>query len=107
MTNARTTTKMTPMQRIAQQAALTAATTTSRKAKTPKACAGGCGLMTKGGDWFPGHDGRIQGRMIGMIRAGATQAEAMTNAHCNDDWDLEAMMAAIEATRTQAEEAVA
>ena len=94
MTNKTTTTTkttqagMTPMERIAAQAAETARMTPgTRQAKTPKPCCGGCGLMTRGGNWFPGHDGRVHGRMARIIRLGATPAEAMVVVTCGEEWD--------------------
>lgn len=55
---------------------------TATKEKAPKAekvgqaCLCGCGGMTKGGRFLPGHDARWHGRVKQAMAAGKTQAEA-------------------------------
>jgi hypothetical protein len=40
----------------------------AKKAKPPKKCGCGCGSMTRGGDFVPGHDGRPKGWAIRVER---------------------------------------
>lgn len=45
------------------------------KAKAePKACGCGCGDLTRGGDFLPGHDARFRGQMLKAIDAGDASA---------------------------------
>lgn len=50
-----------------------------RKGKTPRQCTCGCGLMTKGGRYVPGHDARHHGWAIriagGYDTTGITPSE--------------------------------
>lgn len=49
-----------------------------RKAKTPRACACGCGAQTKGGRFAPGHDARLLGLVrrveVGIMDLAAVEA---------------------------------
>ena len=49
--------------------------TQSRKTE-PKPCADGCGAMTRGGDFLPGHDARHKGRLLTAARSGDAAARA-------------------------------
>lgn len=40
----------------------------AKKAKPPKPCACGCGKMTRGGEYLPGHDGRPKGWALRVER---------------------------------------
>ena len=58
-----------------KKAELRAAKASNGKAKTePKACGCGCGDLTRGGDFLPGHDARYRGRMLKAIDAGDESA---------------------------------
>ena len=58
-----------------RKAELRAAKASNGKAKAePKACACGCGELTRGGDFLPGHDARYRGRMLKAIDAGDESA---------------------------------
>jgi len=71
------TTARTPqdeaLARIAAQAEEMARTTPNSKGRgrkgTPKACACGCGGMTRGGCWMPGHDAKMLSRLLAEARA--------------------------------------
>ena len=41
---------------------------TAKKSKTPKECACGCGGMTRGGNWLPGHDAKAYSRELAKLR---------------------------------------
>ena len=45
-----------------------------KKGKSPKTCACGCSEMTKGGNWMPGHDGRVLSLEVAKLRAAEATA---------------------------------
>lgn len=49
---------------------------TAKDAAEPKACGCGCGEMTRGGDFLPGHDARFRGRLLKAIDGGDESAIA-------------------------------
>jgi hypothetical protein len=69
------TTKMNPAMQAMYERALVAArqTPNGRASKTPKACACGCGGMTRGGTWLPGHDAKALSRMLAKARTELAQ----------------------------------
>ena len=52
-----------------KKAELRALRPTKAKAE-PKLCADGCGQMTRGGLFLPGHDAKLRGQLLSAIRAG-------------------------------------
>ena len=68
------------------------------KAKAePKLCADGCGELTRGGDFLPGHDARFRGQMLKAIDAGdesaiATLLARPTLLHGQTEADLRARL---------------
>lgn len=50
--------------------------TRSKKSATPRECACGCGEMTGGGTFRPGHDARHKGNLLRAIRAGGDEGTA-------------------------------
>ncbi len=47
---------------------------TGKTKSDPKPCGCGCGEMTRGGDFLPGHDARFRGRLLTAIDAGDESA---------------------------------
>ncbi len=41
-----------------------------------KPCACGCGILTEGGDFRPGHDARLKGRLLAEARSGDGEARS-------------------------------
>ncbi len=41
-----------------------------------KPCACGCGILTEGGDFRPGHDARLKGRLLAEARSGDSGARS-------------------------------
>ena len=58
-----------------KKAELRALRPTKTKAE-PKECGCGCGELTRGGDFLPGHDARFRGQMLKAIDAGDESAIA-------------------------------
>lgn len=78
MTNTTNRNQIDPMAALRARALEMIATTpTGRKAKTPRKCGCGCGLMTKGGIWRPGHDAKALSAMLMEMRAAQAQAESV------------------------------
>lgn len=50
--------------------------TRSKKSATPQECTCGCGEMTNGGKFRPGHDARFKGNLLRAIRAGGDEGTA-------------------------------
>jgi len=48
-------------------------TPNGRTSKTPKACACGCGGMTRGGTWLPGHDAKAYSRGLALARSAGVE----------------------------------
>lgn len=46
------------------------------KASTPKECECGCGDMTRGGKFIPGHDSKMKSRLLGELLNPETRSEA-------------------------------
>ena len=69
---------MTPAQArqldLARTLAATASTAKRGRRTTPKECACGCGGMTKGGTWIPGHDAKYASMLLQAIRSGQITA---------------------------------
>lgn len=76
------------------------------KNKDPQNCVCGCGGLTKGGRFIPGHDARLKGRIVTQWREATTQAgkdkarKALTAV--NPDWEkylVEAKPKPVKATK--------
>jgi len=50
---------------------------------TPKACGCGCGQMTKGGKFIPGHDARVYRAILQHIDGDVIALKEFVEAHTN------------------------
>jgi hypothetical protein len=73
-TETTTTTNPAMAALMARAQQIAAKTPHPKRTAAPRECACGCGGMTRGGTWLPGHDAKALSRMLAEIRAAKAAA---------------------------------